>query len=50
MYTYIYTHIDFIVQQKLTQHCKATILQLKKKVKKKKMLVIVKIKTVFIRK
>ena len=31
---YMYIHLNhFVVQQKLTQHCKSTILQLKKKLK-----------------
>ena len=30
IYIYMYIYIFFIVQQKPTQHCKATILQLKK--------------------
>ena len=35
MYAYIQL-IHAVVQQKLTQHCKATIVQLKNKLKKKK--------------
>ena len=41
MYLYldIYTHMNhFVVSQNATQHCKSTILQLKKKKKKKECL------------